>query len=460
MGEIDMKKAVLYATLCTAAVLARTAGVQGATPTTNYDKAIDPYVQFLQQQKQTPVDYLVGLFQTYDLVVLCERSHPEVTQYDMIYELAADRRFQQQAGHIFMENGTRTLQPAVESFLTDDTLSEPQAQEKLRLIFRNFDWSGTSSQTNVYGFLQKIRGLNRSLPKDERVHLYPSDLDFDWSRATKESYSTMCQQLGRRDRIMADHVVAKFNEIRQSAVRNKALVIMNYRHAFPHIRVERGGRSKTFENMTGFLMAAYPGRVANVMINNVRPLPGSSDNQLVLSALQDGKWDAAFAVLGNPSLGFSFRSSPFGADDFDYFALPFPIGKTYQDVFTGYVFYKPPAEHRMSFSIPGLLDPQFADEMLRRCRIRGENRSAEEIAREIEQSQTTRTCGYEDKGMFPKSEYTQKIQQWLQPAGDPSNNRAKRPSAAAVAPSSDRSKRPSAAGVARPRRPAPRLRRY
>ncbi len=408
-----MKKTVVYATLCTVLVVARSASVRGAAPIPNHDKAIDPYVQFLQQQKQTPVDYLVGLFQTYDLVVLCERSHPEVTQYEMIYQLAADPRFQQQVGHIFMENGTRTLQPAVESFLTDDTLSERQAQEKLRLIFRDFDWGGTSSQTNVYGFLQKVRDLNRSLPKDKRVHLYPSDLDFDWSRATKESYSALRQQLGRRDRIMADNVAAKFNDIRQSAGRNKALVIMNYRHAFPHLRVERGGKSKTFENMTGFLMAAYPGQVANVMINNVRPLPGSSDNQLVLSALQDGKWDAAFAVLGNPGLGFNFQSSPFGADDFDYFALPFPIGKKYEDVFTGYVFYKPLAEHRMSFSIPGLLDPQFTGEMLRRCQIRGENRSAEEIAKEIEQSQTVHTSGYENKELFPKSEYVEKIQRWL-----------------------------------------------
>ena len=67
----------------------------------------------------------------------------------------------------------------------------------------------------------------------------------------------------------------------------------------------------------------------------------------------------------------------------------------------------------MTFNIPGLLDPPFAAEMLKRCQIMGQNRSAPEIAKEIEQSQTVRICGYEDKEMFPKSEYAQKIQQWL-----------------------------------------------
>ena len=203
-----MKKPLLHLILCTAIVLPNAARAGGATETRAYDKTIENYVQFLQQHKQTPVDYIVSLFQTYDLVVLCERSHPEVTQYEMIYELAADQRFQQQAGHIFMENGTRTLQPAVEAFLTDDTLTEPQAQEKLRRILRDFHEEG-------------------------------------------------------------------------------------------------------------------------------------------------------------------------------------------------------------AFNIPGLRDPQFAGAMLQRCRIKGESRSAAEIAKEIEQSQTVRTCGYEDKEFFPKSEYVPKIQQWL-----------------------------------------------
>jgi hypothetical protein len=360
-----MKKPLLHLILCTALVLPQAVRLRGATEPTIYDKAIEKYVQFLKQQKQTPVDYILSLFQTYDLVVLCERSHPEVTQYDMIYELATDRRFQQQAGHIFMENGTPTLRPVVESFLVDDSLTEAQAHEKLRRIFRDFNWDGVSDRTNIYDFYKKVRDLNRSLPKDLRVHIYPCDLDFDWASATQESYRAMCQQLGRRDQIMANNVADKFNQIRRSAGRHKALVIMNYRHAFPHIPLRQGSRTQTVENVAGFLMTYYPGKVANVMLNNVRILPGSTDDRIAISALQDGKWDAAFAVRGYPALGFDFQGSPFGTDEFDYFAVPFSLDRKYQDVFTGYVFYKPLDEHRMTFAIPGLLDASFAGDRLR-----------------------------------------------------------------------------------------------
>jgi hypothetical protein len=51
---------------------------------------------------------------------------------------------------------------------------------------------------------------------------------------------------------------------------------------------------------------------------------------ILCTALQDGKWDAAFAVLGYPSLGFDFQGSPFGSDEFDYFAVPFSLSRKYQ----------------------------------------------------------------------------------------------------------------------------------
>jgi hypothetical protein len=41
-------------------------------------------------------------------------------------------------------------------------------------------------KTNSYDFLRKIRRLNRSLPKESRVHIYPCDIESDWSTITKE----------------------------------------------------------------------------------------------------------------------------------------------------------------------------------------------------------------------------------------------------------------------------------
>ena len=407
-----MKELVLILTL----MASHAAGASPAGKTApSYDKAIEEYVRFLETQKQTPADYIMGLFDKYDIVVLCERAHPETTQYDMIFQLASDTRFQQRVGHIFPECGSVSLRPAVEELLTNDTLSNEQAQQKLREIYRNFDFMVVWDKTNSYDFLQRIYKLDRTLPKESRVHIWPCDVESDWTKITKDNYGQVQQQLGQRDKIMADNMAVKFNEILKSpGSQKKALVIMNYRHAFTHFRLERGGKVKNIENMTGFLMAAYPGKVANVMINGTGLLMGDRNNPAGATAIQNGKWDAAFAVAGNPDCGFDFKGSPFGKDPFDYFPFPIPVTYTYQDVFTGFVFYKPLNEHRMSFGVPDIFDPAFAAELVRRCQITGRTGSTEELTKEVQQwVATIRVSGYEDKGIFPKNDCPEKMQQWL-----------------------------------------------
>jgi hypothetical protein len=414
-----MAKVVVALVLVSGLFAGQMAYAAGASPAAKaspgYDKAIEEYVRFLQTQKQTPVDYIMGLFAKYDIVVLCERAHPETTQYDMIYALASDKRFQQQAGHIFTECGSVTLRPAVEELLMNDNLSDEQAQQKLREIYRNFNFQVIWDKTNSYDFLWKIRQLNRTLPKESRVHIWPCDIESDWRKITKDNYGQVQQQLGQRDKIMADNAAAKLGELQKSPTgRKKALVIMNYRHAFTHFHLERGGETKDIENMTGFLMAAYPGKVANVMINGTGLLMGNRDNPVGATAIQNGKWDAAFAVAGNPSVGFDFKGSTFGDDPFDYFPFPIPVTYTYQDVFTGFVFYKPLTEHRMSFGVPDISDTAFTAELVRRCQITGETKSPEELTKEVQQwVAKLRISGYEDKEIFLKNNSQEKIQQWL-----------------------------------------------
>jgi hypothetical protein len=104
---------VLLALVLLSGQMAESRGASPAARTSpGYDQAIGKYVRFLETQKQTPVDYIMGLFAKYDIVVLCERAHPEITQYDMICELTSDKRFQQQVGHIFTECGSVRLRPA------------------------------------------------------------------------------------------------------------------------------------------------------------------------------------------------------------------------------------------------------------------------------------------------------------------------------------------------------------
>jgi hypothetical protein len=367
------------------------------------DPAIEKYVLFLHGQRQPPVEYILGLFEKNDLVVLCERFHAEVTQYDLIYSLVNHPCFCSQVGHVFTEVGTSALRPSVESFLADATLSEEQVNEKLRSLAQDWGFEPVWDKANVFDFLRKLHYLNRSLPQDRRVHLYPSGIEFHWQNMTREKWTEFRKQLGRRDEIMAENIISKFKELRQARGQSKALVIMNYRHAFPHLKGKTGRR---VENTAGFLMEAFPGRVANVMINSVGLSKGTTDQRPLPTPLQEGKWDAAFAALANPSVGFDFRRSPLGEDSFDYF--PFiPHHLRYQDVFTGFVFFKPLDAHHQSVGLPGLINASFGEELMRRASIIG-NPTQAEITREIERlGMAHDSFGYDDPTI------AEKIRQWL-----------------------------------------------
>jgi hypothetical protein len=185
---------------------------------------------------------------------------------------------------------------------------------------------------------------------------------------------------------------------------------MNYRHAFPHLDVTMGTKERHIENVGGFLMKEFPGKTANVMLNSIRIL-AATDTSMSWTAMQDGKWDAAFALAGNPDAGFDFKGSPFGSDNFDYF--PYKHDYTYNDIFTGFVFYKPLEDHVMQYGIPGIFDEAFKKEFTKRHRIKNEKITREEIDEMIKDLGTIKEYGYDDKELLGESDYQEVIRKWL-----------------------------------------------
>jgi hypothetical protein len=61
-------------------------------------------------------------------------------------------------------------------------------------------------------------------------------------------------------------------------------------------------------------------------------------------------------------------NTPFGKDSFDLW-VPGNAGFTYQDVFTGFVFYNPIEVQKLISGIPGFLDSAYLDEFFRRYRL-------------------------------------------------------------------------------------------
>jgi hypothetical protein len=336
----------------------------GAAPApTGYKPEIEPYVAWLQSATRLdPVDYVMGLFDRYDIVILCERDHRDMTQYELFFRIVRDPRFIDTVGTVFTEIGSASNNPAVDAFLKSGETNVSALQRQLLGIWRDLTWSPYWEKYNFYDFLWRLHFLNNTLPDERKVSLYFTDLSVNWKTITKQQYKyVFTPLLAGRDRKMAESILERIAEIeKSSSPRRKYLVIMNYRHAFKNFN--------NSDNVGEYVYAKYPGRTANVMINSLTPLPGSDDKSDVRAPVVEGKWDAAFRYLGNPGMGFDFAGTPFGNDRFDYFTFV-QHTKTYADVFNGFVFYRPLEDHLLQWNIPGFVDRAFLPSLKGRIAI-------------------------------------------------------------------------------------------
>ncbi|MGC4231447.1 MAG: hypothetical protein QM594_00415 [Niabella sp.] len=336
----------LYLLLNTSVVLAQT-------------NAISSYTTFLKKQNQSAKEYILGLFDRYDIVIICERFHGEMTQYELLTDVISDKRFYGRVGNIFTEIGVSTLNPGLNTFMHTKDLHDDAIAQRIMLFQQNSSvWPGWFNKNYPF-FLDKVYRLNNLIPEKYALSLYPSDLPFSWATADSSSMPELRLMIANRDSIIASQIISKFNEIKQAnAKRKKALVIMNYRHAFDKVFLIN---NVALKNVAYFLFKEYGNRVANVLLNTVGP-----NNSGNAALLQDGKWDAAFDVVHKENIGFDFANTPFGKDTFDLW--PYKTNYVYKDIFTGFAFYKPIEQHYMVEGFK-IVDSDFKNELIRRINL-------------------------------------------------------------------------------------------
>lgn len=372
---------------------------------------IKPYTDYLSSTRPLSAkEYILSLFQDHDIVVLCERDHRDLTQYHLILDVLRDPYFIEHVGVLFNEVGSRSLNPALNTFIKTDGLTREEVDKRILDFRRNMYFYPTWPNYNWTYLANGIYDINRSLPPHKKLDWYPCDIAFDTREASEESLAQSYQQFDGtcRDSLMADYILRTFKQLKEKNPARKALIIMNYRHAF-----SPGYRRRADEkaaNTARYLFEAFPHRCANVFINFFTLAEIKSDTDMSIAPVQNGKWDAAFHKTGLRDVGFHFKGSPFGKDSFDLDHRTC-AGTTYQDVFTGYVFYRPISEFEIVTGVPHIAEDGFADEYARREELyhriyRTENpRQARQSILNLNTKQTRQ----ED---FLK-ELTRSIQQWL-----------------------------------------------
>lgn len=306
--------------------------------------SVAKYTEYLAKNKNDINDYIFSLYEKYDHVILCERFHHECTQWDMIYNIVSDSRFSN-IGTVFTEIGDNEANDDFESFFStiydNDTIVEKKLAE---LLVNSQDYWTIWNRTNRFDFLKKIYHLRQTT--NPKVNVFFANID--WAKHPEISVSSY-------DSIMASNII---QDVKKRNIK-KSLIIMNYHHAFLS--------DDTEPHCGNYLQNAYPGKTANVWVNNI------SANYLsdrFVPPVQHGKWDVAFEQMPQSAFAFNFKGSPFGKDRFDLSPFISPLGrKKYEDIFTGMIYYLPIREHIFKIGYPYMLEGENENIFLERVKI-------------------------------------------------------------------------------------------
>jgi len=300
-------------------------------------KDIKPYTDFLKTQNQSPKEYVLGLFEQFDIVILQERNHSESTQWDMIFDIVSDTAFINNVGNIFTEYGSAIHQHKIDTFLhtvfPNDTILE---QETACLMYNPLG--------AFYYFIKNLNLLNSGLPDSLKIRLHFCDvIDYDdvitYINTKREADWT------NRDSLMAQVTVDWYNEQVTNEKRRKSLVVTNYRHAHgyaggvDYVKNQKAFRLMKHGNQGQYIWEQFPDKTAAVMQWQY------TQNRRIPRPIHKGKWDLAFEINQNKPVGFELKNSPFGNDYYDVYPLMGTKTKLrYEDIFTGMIFYIPYSE--------------------------------------------------------------------------------------------------------------------
>jgi len=329
------------------------------------------YHDFIKTHSQNPVDYVFSLFDKYDMVVLTERLHPEYSQYELVMNIVGDKRFAAKVGNIYTETGSVSFQDTLNNYLNTVFPDEDSLNKATAFLQRNCNaiWP-LWGNTNLFDLLKFVNKINGRSADSLKINWYFTDIPVNWETMTPENYKILPRK-EKRDKLMAEHIISVYkNKLEKNDRRKKGLVIMNWWHGYGLIRDLNGKKSNHYfnkTNATAFLMDSLPKKAGNVLINTAILRFGS-----VSLPIQNGKWDKAFSISGNPNVGFNFENSPFGVDKFDGLTGYSFDNLKYQDVFTGFIFYKPLDQHYKKTGFPYMLY-NFNDSLIRRAKCVSES---------------------------------------------------------------------------------------
>jgi hypothetical protein len=313
-------------------------------------------------------EYILSKFITHDIVILSERHHADMTQYEVILDVIRDERFR---GNIYTEVGVSNMSERINEFLLNSTFTGEEKEYELLSIYRDIDYWILWEKFNYYHLLSEVYDFNKNRKKEDKIMIFPMDVAFDWSNyKTNREYAEFERLLDDtqngidRDLVMGKNFVDFYETaILENPHRKKALVILNTYHGY--IRIPTYLPLPTEPNIYSageYIHKTYPDKTLNVYINFLR----SGDGFKNLS--NDGIIDAAFEYTKKDNIGFDLKNTPIGKTEFDLYRFGGGYDTTvhFDYIFDGMIFYKPLKELVLKWGIPNVYPNEYEEQFFQR----------------------------------------------------------------------------------------------
>ncbi len=153
------------------------------------------YISFLSKQETNSVEYINNLFKINDLVVICEREHPEITQYELFCKIISHPYFINKVGNIFLEVITCSAQKELDDLLLSENLPDSAINKRINKIYRSYFYHPLWTNTNVSFFLKSVYQMNQKLSKSKKIRVFTIDCENPY----RNNYLTKYTDVIRRD---------------------------------------------------------------------------------------------------------------------------------------------------------------------------------------------------------------------------------------------------------------------
>jgi hypothetical protein len=347
-----------------------------ACPGAEPDARLQTYLEVLKQQGKEPIPFVVGKLDTFDLLIFDDALHTAVEPFEFYQQLVKDAAFQRRAPAIFLE-----VIPSNKQRHLDDYLAAPSDDPRLLYPAFQDDANGLGFPYKTYfDFLQTVRTVNQSLPKDARPKVFGVGSPTWWAEIqTPRDLEQFRKSLASYDHHMYTSIR---DELDQFQSNKKGIVLTNTRHAYKGIKRKDG---QLFWNAATLFEQRHPGKAYSIRLHNVtlsvlrakeppagspRTAEGRERMEYKFVRMARGLWDDAFHANGDRPVAVPLVGSVFGREPYvgnhQLDALP---DQKMQDAYDAVIFLAPIEKLRQTAFIDFIYTPTFQRELKRRYRI-------------------------------------------------------------------------------------------